>query len=123
MEINRALSIHPSTAYRLAGAPPRAAPASRSDDGEASASKAVDRARRERVGELVGSIFYGTLLRQMNQSSLKGSVFHGGRGEEAFAGQMAQHMAERIGRSKGEPVSAAVSAAMQRRLGARRVSA
>ena len=37
---------------------------------------------RERVGEFVGGVFYGMLLRELQESKLKGKYMHGGRGEE-----------------------------------------
>ncbi len=52
---------------------------------------------REATGRVVGSVFYGTMLKMMRESSLKTSIGHGGRGEEAFAGQLDGIMAERLG--------------------------
>jgi len=63
---------------------------------------------RRRVGEFVGTVFYGTLLREMQRSSLKGPFFHGGRGEEAFQGQLGLELAQRMGRAPGDPVAEAV---------------
>lgn len=68
---------------------------------------------RKKVGELVGSIFYDTLIKQMQSSGLKSNLFHGGRGEEAFNGQLAGELSSRIGRSKQEPVSNAIYRAMR----------
>ena len=53
---------------------------------------------RKRVGELVGNVFYGTLIKQMQASKLKGTVMHGGRGEEVFGGQLGLELAKRMGR-------------------------
>ena len=39
---------------------------------------------RERVGEIVGQVFFGTLLKQMQASKFKTDYFRGGRGEEVF---------------------------------------
>ena len=72
---------------------------------------------RRKVGELVGSIFYNTLIKEMQQSSLKGSMFHGGRGEDAFNGQFAAEISKNIGRSKHEPVSNAIYRAIAHRRG------
>ncbi len=63
---------------------------------------------RRRVGEFVGTVFYGTLLREMQRSSLKGPYFHGGRGEDAFQGQLGLELAERMGRAPGDPMAEAV---------------
>ncbi len=60
---------------------------------------------REKVGEFVGQFFYGTLLKQMQQSKLKGKYFHGGRGEEVFQMQLGMELAMRAGRSPNDPVA------------------
>ena len=52
---------------------------------------------REVVGQVVGSVFYGTLLKTMRESELKGPFGHGGRGEEVFAAQLHGIMAENMG--------------------------
>ncbi len=63
----------------------------------------VDRATRdmsklrETAGSVVGNIFYGTLLKQMRESGIKGEYGHGGRGEEVFAAQLHNLLAERLG--------------------------
>ena len=54
---------------------------------------------REATGEVVGSVFYGTLLRTMRESELKGRYGHGGRGEEIFAAQLHGVMAEKMGQA------------------------
>ena len=51
------------------------------------------------VGEVVGSVFYGTLLKTMRESTLKGPFGHGGRGEEIFAAQLHGIMAEGLGKA------------------------
>ncbi len=60
----------------------------------------VDRdlaALRKTSGQIVGSVFYGTLLKTMRQSVIKGEYGHGGRGEEVFANQLDAILAERMG--------------------------
>ena len=52
---------------------------------------------RETTGRVVGSVFYGAMLKMMRESSLKSEIGHGGRGEEAFAGQLDGVLAERLG--------------------------
>lgn len=54
---------------------------------------------RETADHIVGSVFYGTLLRIQRESQLKGPYGHGGRGEEIFQAQLDQHLAEEAGRS------------------------
>ncbi|HVP10116.1 MAG TPA: hypothetical protein VMV94_02900 [Phycisphaerae bacterium] len=60
---------------------------------------------RTRVGEFVGSIFYGTLLREAQKSSLKGKYMHGGRGEEVFQGQLNQEIAKKLGRAQNNAIT------------------
>ena len=52
---------------------------------------------KEATGQIVGSVFYGTLLKSMRDSELKGAYGHGGRGEEVFAAQLHGIWAERMG--------------------------
>lgn len=52
---------------------------------------------REVTGQIVGSLFYGTLLKTMRESELKGPHGHGGRGEEIFSAQLHGVYAERLG--------------------------
>lgn len=52
---------------------------------------------RKRLGQFVGSAFYGTMFRQMEQSKLKTKYLSGGRGEEIFRGQLYSQFAERMG--------------------------
>ncbi len=49
------------------------------------------------TGQVVGSVFYGTLLKTMRESRLQGPYGHGGRGEEIFAAQLDGLIAERLG--------------------------
>ena len=43
---------------------------------------------RDTIGEVVGSVFFGTLLKSMRDSELKGPYGHGGRAEEVFGAQL-----------------------------------
>lgn len=52
---------------------------------------------REVSGRVMGSVFFGTLLKTMRNSTLKGAYGHGGRGEEVFAAQLDEIFAERMG--------------------------
>ncbi len=72
---------------------------------------------REKVGDLVGNIFYGTLLRQMQESKLKGEYLHGGRGEEVFRAQLGMELAKRMGQSPTDPMSNMIYDAFVRRQG------
>lgn len=72
---------------------------------------------RKQVGEFVGNIFYGTLIQQMQASSLKAKYFSGGRGEEVFQGQLGIELAQRLGRSANNPVADKLASAIEKRLG------
>ncbi|MCP4590607.1 MAG: hypothetical protein GY842_07680 [bacterium] len=52
---------------------------------------------REVTGQVVGSVFFGTLLKTMRESPLRGSIGHGGRAEEVFASQLDAELASRAG--------------------------
>ena len=78
---------------------------------------------RKQVGEFVGNIFYGTLIQQMQASSLKTKYFSGGRGEEAFQGQLGIELAQRLGRSANNPVADKLASAIEKRLGISNVQA
>jgi len=67
---------------------------------------------REVTGQVIGSVFFGTLLRSMRESTLKGPYGHGGRGEEVFASQLHGIYAEQVGTS----VRSGVSETIYRRL-------
>jgi hypothetical protein len=74
-------------------------------------------ALRRATGEFVGDIFYGTLLREMQQSRFKTKYLSGGRAEEAFQGQLSMEIAKRIGRSGKDPVSRRLFDSVARQLG------
>ena len=52
---------------------------------------------RQSTGQVVGSVFYGTLLQAMRGSRIQGPYGHGGRGEEIFAAQLDALLARRMG--------------------------
>lgn len=88
--------------------------------GEAVAKRAVRSSKqdsmRKEVGEFVGNIFYGTLIRQMQASKFKTKYMDGGRGEEVFQGQMGMELAQRMGRSVSDPVSNKLYESIRHRL-------
>jgi len=74
-------------------------------------ASAADRARaelRQTAREVTGQIFFGTLLRQLRSSTLKGEYGHGGRGEEIFQAQLDQILAERAGRGTDTDIADAL---------------
>lgn len=83
-------------------------------EGATKASAKQDETLREVVGEFVGNVFYGTLLRQMEQSSIKGEYMHGGRGEEVFQTQLHMEYAKRLGRAPGDPIADRIYDALTR---------
>lgn len=52
---------------------------------------------RETADRVVGSIFFGTMLKTMRHSEMKGPYGHGGRAEEVFGAQLHGLYAERLG--------------------------
>lgn len=72
---------------------------------------------RKTVGQFVGNVFYGTLLKQVQATKLKGSLMHGGRGEEVFGGQLAMEFAKRIGQSPNDPVAERLYHSIAKRAG------
>ncbi len=70
---------------------------------------------RERVGEFVGNIFYGTLLKELQNSTIRSELFHGGRGEEAFRSMLNMELARRMGQSPDDPIANHMYAAMVKR--------
>lgn len=83
----------------------------------ATATTPEDPKLRETVGEFVGNVFYGTLMRQMEKSSIKGKYMHGGRGEEVFQSQLHMEFAKRLGRAPGDPIANRIYEAMTRSRG------
>jgi len=79
---------------------------------------ASTQARRKAYGEVVGNVFYGRLMKQMNESKIKGEYFHGGRGEEAFRGQLALELGKRMGQSPTDPLVNRMFGAVEKRLAA-----
>lgn len=57
---------------------------------------------RATTGQIVGSLFYGTLLKVMRESEMKGEYGHGGRGEEVFSAQLHGILAERLGTASSQ---------------------
>ena len=72
---------------------------------------------RETAAQVVGSVFYGTLLRTMRESDLKGPYGHGGRGEDVFAAQLDGILAERMGAATQGGLSEVLYHALERQQG------
>jgi hypothetical protein len=65
-------------------------------------------------GQIIGSMFFGTLLKSMRESTLKGAYGHGGRGEEVFSAQLHGIYAERVGESMQNGINRAIYERLQR---------
>jgi hypothetical protein len=65
-------------------------------------------ALRKQVDEFVGITFYGTMMKAMRNSTIKGKYGHGGRGEEVFQSQLDFELASRMGRSQHNSLNEAV---------------
>ncbi|HPD30065.1 MAG TPA: hypothetical protein PLL20_08735 [Phycisphaerae bacterium] len=64
------------------------------------ATAAVNKGRpalRKAVGEVVGTVFYGPMLRIARNSRIEGKYGHGGRGEKVFQAQLDQEFLSRAG--------------------------
>ncbi len=61
------------------------------------ARRKADANLRAVADQVVGSVFYGTLLRQLRASALQGPYGHGGHGERVFQAQLDQTLAEQAG--------------------------
>ncbi|MFQ5502219.1 MAG: hypothetical protein ACE5EQ_07940 [Phycisphaerae bacterium] len=105
-----------SAQFKLATAFPHAANIERS---AAPAPGLPESELRRNVGEFVGNAFYGTLLREMQDSKIKGKYFHGGRGEEIFQSQLNMEMSKRMGQASNDPIANKMYDAFARRLGSR----
>ena len=63
---------------------------------------------KEVTGKVVGSVFFGTLLKSMRDSTLKGKYGHGGRGEDVFSAQLHNLYAENVGSSMQNGIGATI---------------
>jgi Rod binding domain-containing protein len=63
---------------------------------------------REVAGQVMGSVFFGTLLKTLRESPLKGTYGHGGQGEEIFQAQLHQVFAERAGAARNNGLTDAL---------------
>ena len=84
----------------------RAAAAAPSSAGEEAAED--DTALRDAFRQFVGETLFGEMLKAMRATVPKGAYFHGGTAEEIFRGQLDQVLAERLARTSGEALSAAM---------------
>lgn len=62
----------------------------------------------------MGSVFFGTLLKTMRESKIKGTFGHGGRGEEVFSAQLDGILAEKMGESKDGGIADAMFRHLQK---------
>jgi len=65
--------------------------------GNVNAATAAMRRLEQASGEVVGSTFFGTILKMSRDSDLKGAYGHGGRGEDVFTAQLHGLYAEQLG--------------------------
>ncbi len=72
------------------------------------ARRKADATLRTVADQVVGSVFYGTLLRQLRASTLQGPYGHGGHGERVFQAQLDQALAEQAGQARTFDLSAAL---------------
>src|SRR5690606_19764029 len=63
---------------------------------------------RQAVDEMVGVTFFAPMLKMARDSKLKGTIGHGGRGEEMFGAQLDQELARRAGAGMKNSLSEAL---------------
>jgi hypothetical protein len=63
---------------------------------------------RQACQEMVGQTFFGEMLKMARNSKLKGTIGHGGRGEEVFGGQLDQEMSKLAGSAMKNSLSDAI---------------
>ena len=63
---------------------------------------------RQSVDELVGSAFFGQMLKVARNSVLKGEYGHGGRGEEVFGAQLDHELARQVARGTRHGLNEAI---------------
>jgi hypothetical protein len=63
---------------------------------------------RQAVDETVGVTFFGEMLKIARNSKLKGTIGHGGRGEDMFGPQLDMELARRAGKSMKNSLSDAI---------------
>jgi len=100
------MNVNAASAIGLLGA--KATPLSSSlGKGGGVAPSALEKLRQT-TGQVVGSVFFGTLLKTMRESKLNGTIGHGGRGEEVFSAQLHEILAEKMGESEQHGVAEAL---------------
>lgn len=63
---------------------------------------------RQACQEMVGETFFGEMLKMARNSKLKGTIGHGGRGEEVFGGQLDQELSKLAGSGMKNSLSDAI---------------
>ncbi len=72
---------------------------------------------RRAVQEMVGTTFYGQMLKIARSSPLKGKYGHGGRGEEIFGNQLDAELARRAGEGTRNSLTEAIYERLARHMG------
>ncbi len=82
-------------------------------------SPAIRHARLTKTArQMVGSTFFGTLLKQTRNSPFKSKLFSGGRGEQAFGALGDQYLAERLGTRSGKRLADSMVKRIEKRANA-----
>ncbi len=72
---------------------------------------------RQAVQEMVGTTFYGQMLKISRSSVLKGKFGHGGRGEEMFGAQLDAELAKRAGQGSRNSLTDAIYERLVKHMG------
>ena len=73
-------------------------------------------ALRQAVEEMVGVTFFGEMLKIARNSRLKGTIGHGGRGEEIFGSQLDLELARRVGQGMRNSLSETIYNRLAKRI-------
>jgi len=68
---------------------------------------------REITGKVAGTVFFGTLLKSMRESTMNGPYGHGGRGEEIFSERLHGILAQQMGTNMQGGLSEALYRSLQ----------
>src|SRR5947208_1646173 len=72
---------------------------------------------QEQARKWVAQTFYGAMLKQMRESPFKSEMFSGGRGGQAFATMLDQHLADHMSRAAGSKLVNAIARKLEARAG------
>ncbi|HYE19119.1 MAG TPA: rod-binding protein [Tepidisphaeraceae bacterium] len=103
------LTIKPLHNDRHPAGPMMPLTAADSVPGVRKAPKSKESQTEETARKWVAQTFYGTLFKQMRSSPFKSDLFDGGRGGQAFAPMLDQHLVDRMSRGSDRKLTNAIA--------------